>query len=81
MNLFSHFAWNITPIIYQVTTCDAMFSESITKRCRLFSKTAEGLFSTFYVVVPKQCAEKTGEELARRMFDEYKIEGADIIIL
>ncbi|MGB3478673.1 MAG: hypothetical protein WBB67_05890 [bacterium] len=69
------------PIIYQVTACDSMFSEDIINRCRLFSKTAEDLFSTFYVIVPTHCGEKNGEELVHRMLDEYKIEGADIIIL
>jgi non-homologous end joining protein Ku len=69
------------PIIYEVETCNSVSTEDAMSRCRLFSETANNLFSKFYFVVPKDCGAKTGKELAEKMLKKNKTDLVEIMSL
>ena len=71
------------PLIYEIITCDSINHETTIAKCRLFSETAQNLFSQFYLAVPKDCQGKDGEDLARTMLkvNEIALEAVKILAL
>jgi len=69
------------PIIYDIEICDSIATGLAMSRCRLFSETANNLFSKFCFVVPKDCGAKTGKELAEKMLKKNKTDFVEIITL
>jgi hypothetical protein len=71
------------PLIYEIITCDSINNETTIAKCRLFSETAQNLFSQFYLVVQKDCQGKDGEDLARTMLkvNEITLEAVKILAL
>lgn len=69
------------PLIYGIIPGEVLNSASTIARCRLFSLTAQNLFTQFYPVVSRDNQGKSGEEVFREMLKKNGIDDQGVHVI